>query len=157
MHIRLAAALVLASVLASGCNLLDRFRENGGSPTSPSGTGAAGLQAFAGTWRSAGSTAPATGCGGLTYTVTPVNTSTANVTFAGTCAGSIQVNGTGTGTLRGAALEWSAQGLVVQGNVNCPFSFTNGRAEQDSAGIRVTYGGTVCGIPVSGSEVVARP
>ena len=39
-----------------------------------------------------------------------------------------------------------------------PFSFPNGTATQDpGGGIKVVYAGTVCGIPVSGSEVVEKP
>ena len=48
------------------------------------------------------------------------------------------------------------QGLVAQGGVNCPFTFTNGKATEDAAGIKVVYSGTVCGIPVSGTETVKK-
>ena len=110
-----------------------------------------------GTWSSTTASTPATGCGGLKYTVTPVTAASANVTFAATCAGSIQVNGTGTGAVHGSSLDWSAQGLVSQGGVNCPFTFTNGKAVAEGAGaIKVTYSGTVCGIPVSGTEIVKK-
>jgi len=55
-------------------------------------------------------------------------------------------------------LDWSANGLVGQGGVNCPFTFTNGKATQDStsANVVVTYSGTVCGIPVNGTETVKK-
>ncbi|MEO8077163.1 MAG: hypothetical protein ABI818_12600 [Acidobacteriota bacterium] len=39
---------------------------------------------------------------------------------------------------------------------NLPFSFPNGKATQDAAGIKIVYSGTVCGIPVSGDEVLQR-
>ncbi|HVL65997.1 MAG TPA: hypothetical protein VM364_01915 [Vicinamibacterales bacterium] len=142
----------------AGCSLFDRFKddkEEGGTPTSP-GT-AVSLETFAGTWTSSTASTPATGCGNLTYTVTPVGTNAANVVFAGTCAGSINVSGNGTGKISGSTLQWSAQGLVGQGGVNCPFSFTNGKATKEADGsIKVTYSGTVCGIPVSGTEVVKK-
>jgi hypothetical protein len=92
----------------------------------------------------------------VTYTVTPLSTTAANVTFAGTCAGSIAVTGTGSGKVNGSTLEWAAQGLVAQGGVNCPFTFTNGKATEDAEGIKVVYSGTVCGIPVSGTETVQK-
>jgi hypothetical protein len=78
--------------------------------------------------------------------------------FAGTCGGNIAVNGSGTGSLSGNSLAWAASGLVAQGGVNCPVSFTNGKATPDSTGatIAVTYSGTVCGIPVSGTETVKK-
>ncbi len=148
---------LLATVCAASmaCNALDKL--TGKNPTSPSPT-AASLDAFAGTWASTSAAAPATGCGNLKYTVTPVSATAANVTFAGTCAGSIQVTGTGTGKINGSALDWSAQGLVGQGGTNCPFSFPAGKAtEEAGGGIKVTYAGTVCGIPVSGSEIVKKP
>jgi hypothetical protein len=40
--------------------------------------------------------------------------------------------------------------------VNCPFTFTNGKATEDDVGIKVVYSGTVCGIPVSGTETVKK-
>ncbi len=148
----LAVALCAASL---GCDTLDKL--TGKSPTSPSASKTS-LDAFAGTWASASAAAPATGCGNLQYTVTPVSATAANVTFAGTCASSIQVTGTGTGKVNGSTLEWSAQGLVGQGGTNCPFSFPGGKATEEAAGgIKVTYSGTVCGIPVSGSEIVKKP
>ncbi len=147
-----AAALCAVSL---ACDTLDKL--TGKNPASPSATSAS-LDAFAGTWASTSATAPATGCGNVHYTVTPVSATSANVTFAGTCAGSIQVSGTGTGKVNGSVLDWSAQGLVGQGGTNCPFSFPAGKAtEEASGGIKVAYSGTVCGIPVSGSEIVKKP
>lgn len=154
-HLRITAILALASAAAAGCNLLNKATDST-SPTSPSSS-TVSLEAFAGSWSSATSSTPATGCGNVKYTVTPVSATSANVTFAGTCASSIQLTGTGTGKVNGSALDWSAQGLVSQGGVNCPFTFTNGKAIEDAAGtIKVTYGGTVCGIPVSGTETVKK-
>jgi hypothetical protein len=75
----------------------------------------------------------------------------------GTCAGNISLTGTGAGTLSGSTLDWSASGVVGQGGVNCPFTFTNGTATQDSSGnLVVAYSGTVCAIPVSGTETVKK-
>jgi hypothetical protein len=153
-HSHTLAALAVACALVTGCNLLKK--DSTTTPTSPSTT-TVSLDAFAGTWTSATASTPASGCGTLKYIVTPVSTSSANVTFQATCASSIQVTGTGTGKVNGSALDWSAQGLVSQGGVNCPFTFTNGKAtEETSGGIKVTYSGTVCGIPVSGTEIVKK-
>ena len=148
------AALVLVGLATAGCDLLNKAKDI----TSPSSsTPSASLDSFAGTWSSATASTPATGCGNLKYTVTPVSTTAANVTFAATCASNIQVTGTGTGKVNGSSLDWSAQGLVAQGGVNCPFTFTNGKAVEEVAGsIKVTYSGTVCGIPVSGTETVKK-
>ena len=147
---------MLVGLATAGCDLLNKAKDL----TSPSSTSSssASLESFAGTWSSSTASTPATGCGNVKYTVTPVSTSSANVTFAATCASNIAVTGTGTGKVNGSALDWSAQGLVAQGGVNCPFTFTNGKAVEDAAGtsIKVTYSGTVCGIPVSGTETVKK-
>lgn len=150
-----ALTLTAACLLAAACDTLDKL--TGKNPASPSPS-AASMDAFAGTWASTSAGSPATGCGNVKYTVTPVSATSANVTFSGTCASSIQVNGTGTGKVNGSTLEWSAQGLVGQGGTNCPFSFPGGKASEEAGGgIKITYAGTVCGIPVSGTEVVRKP
>ena len=150
------AAFGAACLLTAACDSLDKL--TGKNPESPSPAGAA-LSDFAGTWVTSGTTFPAAGCGGLKYTVTPVTGTSANVTFNATCAGNIQVNGTGSGTVSGSTLGWNAQGTVTQGTLSCPFTFTNGKTTQDTAsgGVHIVYSGTVCGIPVSGDEILKKP
>ena len=151
--------LLLALVVSAGCDLPflgGKDKEESPNPTGPTGP-TASMDAFAGTWSSINASNPATGCGNLKYTVTPTTTSSANVTFSGTCAGNIAVTGSGAGTLAGDTISWNANGLVGQGGVNCPFTFTNSRATLGADGqITVNYTGTVCGIPVSGTEVVKK-
>ena len=148
------AALVLACALAAGCDLLGKKKAD--TPTSP--TSNTSIDKFAGTWQSVAASSPATGCGNLKYTVTPTTTSNANVSFTATCASNITVTGSGAGTLSGSAINWSANGLVAQGGVNCPFTFTNSKAtiDETSKQIAVVYSGSVCGIPVSGTETVKK-
>lgn len=159
MKSRLAAACVLACVFSAGCNipfLGGKDKDKTTSPTGPTGP-TTSMDAFAGTWSSITVANPATGCGNLKYTVTPTTTSTANVTFSATCASNISVTGSGAGTLSADTITWSANGLVGQGGVNCPFTFTNSRATLGADGqIAVNYTGTVCGIPVSGTETVRK-
>ena len=153
-HSRLVAGLAVVCALTAGCNLIDKLK--GKDPTAPSSTSAS-LGDFAGTWVTSSSSLPATSCGGVKYTVTPINETSANVTFGGTCAGNIEVTGTGTGTVSGTTLGWNAQGTVTQGSLSCPFNFTNGKAMPESTGgIRIVYNGTVCGIPVTGDEVLKK-
>jgi hypothetical protein len=155
-YLRQSIALFALCSILGGCGMLDRLKDDDdGSPTAPGGT-AVSLNLFAGTWSSETASTPASGCGNLTYTVTPVSSTSANVTFDAICAGSIAVAGTGTGKVNGSALDWTAQGLVAQGGVNCPFTFTNGKATEEAGGIKVVYTGTVCGIPVSGTETVKK-
>jgi hypothetical protein len=152
---RVLGVIAAACVIMAGCNALDKL--TGKDPTSPS-PATASMDVFAGSWASTTSATPATACGNVHYTVTPVSATTANIAFSATCAGTIQVTGNGTGTVNGSTLEWDAQGLVGQGGTNCPFSFPNGKAtEETGGGIKILYAGTVCGIPVSGTEVVKKP
>jgi hypothetical protein len=161
MKLRTAAAVfALACALTTGCDLLSQ-KDKASTPTSPTTpttpAPSAGVEAFAGTWASITPSTPPTGCGNLKYTVTPTTASSANVTFAATCAGNINVTGSGAGTLTGSTINWSASGLVGQGGVNCPFTFTNSKATMDASNqIVVNYTGTVCGIPVSGTETVKK-
>jgi hypothetical protein len=152
-----AAAFAMACTLTTGCDLLSK-KDTTGTPTSPtSPTPATTLDAFAGTWASITPSTPPTGCGNLRYTVTPTGATTANVTFTATCAGNITVTGSGSGTLSGSTINWTASGLVGQGGVNCPFTFTNSKATLDATNqIVVNYTGTICGIPVSGSETAKK-
>jgi len=150
-----ATACVLACALTAGCDLLSKNQTGTPNPTSPSPTTT--VDAFAGTWSSVTPSTPPTGCGNAKYTVTPTSTTSANVVFSATCAGNINLTGSGTGTLSGSAINWGATGLVGQGGVNCPFTFTNSTATMDaSGGVVVNYTGTVCGIPVSGTETVKK-
>jgi len=150
-----AAALVVACALAAGCDLLNKKNATTDSPTSPSPT--TSIDAFAGTWQSVTATTPPTGCGNLKYTVTPTTATSANVSFTATCASNITVTGSGAGTLSGSAITWSATGLVGQGGVNCPFNFPSNKSTLGADNqIVVSYAGTVCGIPVSGSETVKK-
>ena len=151
---RFLAALVAVCLLTTGCDQIEKLM--GKNPTSPSGTSAS-LGDFTGTWATTSSTVSAASCGNVKYTVTPVSDTSANVTFSGTCAGNTQVGGSGTGTMSGSTLNWNAQGTVTQGSLTCPFNFTNGTATQEaSGGVRIVYSGTVCGIPVSGDEVLKK-
>ena len=150
----LAVAVAIACVLSTGCDLFGKKSTD--TPTGP--TAGASLDSFAGTWQSVTASTPATGCGNFKYTVTPTTTSNANVSFTATCASNINVSGSGTGTLSGSAIAWTASGLVAQGGVNCPFTFSNSKATLDDTNkqVIVTYSGTVCGIPVSGTENVKK-
>ena len=146
--LRSISALALACAAATGCDALKKTT----SPTTPD----VSINAFAGTWVTSRSSLPAASCGAVTYTVKPVTASSATITFNATCASTIQINGSGAGTVNGTTLDWNAQGTVAQGTLSCPFTFANGQAAQNPAGVRIVYSGTVCGIPVSGDEVLKK-
>ena len=152
---RLALGAIIALLAAGGCDLFNN--ESKSSPTSPSST-TGSLEPFVGSFTSSSAAAPGpTSCNNVRYVVTPTSLTSATVTFSATCATNILVNGNGSGTLSGSTLNWNAQGTVTQGAITCPFSFTNGTATLEGTGsVRINYSGTVCGISVSGSEVVRK-
>jgi hypothetical protein len=150
------AALALTFAFTSGCDYFNN-KDEGGNPGSPT-TG--NLDPFVGTFSSASTGTPTpTSCSNLKYTVTPSGTNSATVTFSATCASNITVNGTGSGTVNGTTLNWNSQGTVSQGGLTCPFTFPNGSntaVPDGTNGVKVNYAGTVCGIPISGSEVLKK-
>jgi hypothetical protein len=161
MKSRTAAFILLVTLGAAGCDLLTHNKNKDDSsssstPTSPSGP-TVPVDAFAGTWSSVTASTPPSGCGNVKYTVTPTGTSSANMSFTATCAGNITLTGSGSGTLSGSTITWSSSGLVGQGGVNCPFTFPSNKSTMGADNqISVTYSGTVCGIPVSGTETVKK-
>jgi hypothetical protein len=46
--------------------------------------------------------------------------------------------------------------MATQGTTSCPFSVTGTGTFQGTSNILVTYAGTVCSLPVSGSETITR-
>ena len=150
----LALGTIVAVLATGGCDLLDKLK---GSPASPS-PATTSLDPFVGSFTSTSTAAPGpTSCGNVRYVVTPTSTTSATITFSAMCATSIELTGNGTGTLSGSTLGWNAQGSVSQGGITCPFSFSNGTATPEgTGGLRVNYSGSVCGISVSGSEVVRK-
>ena len=153
------AALAVTLTLTSGCEFLNGNKESS-TPTNPSPGGSGSLDPFVGTFTAAATGAPsATSCNNLRYTVTPTSATTANVTFSATCASNVTINGSGTGSLNGTTLNWNAQGTVSQGTLTCPFVFpagSNTAVQEGTNAVRINYSGTICGIPVTGSEVVRK-
>jgi hypothetical protein len=146
---RAAPVAVVACLMGAGCAVSD-------SGVSPTGS-AAVLEALAGAWTlGSSSTALPAGCTALDYTVTKAaDGNSAAVAFKGACAG-IEGSGSGTGTVSGSTLKWTAEGTATRSGVTCPFNFTDGTAAAEGNGVRVTFAGTVCGLPVSGSELLRR-
>ncbi|MBI2834562.1 MAG: hypothetical protein HYX76_09085 [Acidobacteria bacterium] len=154
--IALAGAAALVAT-AAAC-AFDRGQN--GSPTSPSGISA---QAFEGTWSSSAATGlpPLGSCNNLQYTVTSANpaTKTMSVTFTASCGGGVTLSGSGTGTMaNNGTVNWSASGTATgPGSTSCPFSLTGTAVMQGPKTVVVTYSGTTCFGPVSGSETLTKP
>jgi hypothetical protein len=143
------AALLLAAVGVSGCEFLDN------DVTTPGG----GTQAFNGTWASTSSstTVSPSACGNLQWQITEITATTASGTFTATCAGGVRVTGNAAGTLTGTTLNWTASGTAAPSQgPSCPFTLTGTAVPESATAIRVHYSGTVCGIVVSGSEVMQK-
>ncbi len=132
-----------------------------GSTVSPTAaTPSVTLDSFIGTWTSASGNDGITpnACSALKYDINKTQDSrSATVNFNATCAGFV-IAGTGAGTLAGSTLTWSTNGTISQnGSQFCAFDFKNNTATPEGTnGIRINYAGTVCGVPVSGSQVVYR-
>jgi len=146
MH-RFAPLALAVCLFAAGCSV--------SNSTSPSGS--AVLDALAGTWALGSATgAPPNRCTSLDYTIAKSSdASSGTVAFSGVCAG-VEGTGTGKATVSGSTVNWTAEGTATRSGLTCPFNFTQGTAALEGSGVRVTYVGTVCGLPVSGSELLQR-
>ena len=153
----LPLAIACACLVATSCSLLDKLdkKDSSSSPTPTSPSPTVGMGTFAGTWSSVSASTPATGCGNVQYTVTPASSSTATVSFVATCGGNINVNGAGTGSISGldARLVGQRAGEPGRGQLSV-HPHQRHRDTGLDGNVAIHYGGTVCGIPVSGTETV---
>jgi hypothetical protein len=128
------------------------------SPASPSSLPVT-TETFVGAWTSASSAAavPIAACSRFDYTVDRLSNTTVNLKVAATCA-SVTIDASGSGTITASALNWTARGTATGASgAECTFSFADSSATPLNDGtIRIDYKGKVCGVPVSGSEVVRK-
>jgi hypothetical protein len=129
--------------VAAAC---DRARD--ASPAAPSTT--SGIELFAGTWTSLPGAAIGV-CSSWSYAVTPTGPSTGTITYTATCAG-VPITGSGSGTVTNQTLNWTANGTAG----SCPFNLAGTSVAESSSTSKVTYAGTVCGAPVSGTDTLRR-
>ena len=135
--------LTLTLFAASACT--------NGTPSAPSTAGGDVLSAMSGTWRST-ATAVAGICTVTNYTVTPTGANTATISYSATCAG-VPVSGTGSGTMNGTTFNWTTSGFATS---SCSLSLNGTAVPSGTSDLTVAYGGVVCGVPVSGSEILHR-
>jgi hypothetical protein len=85
------------------------------------------------------------------------DTRSATVVFAARCANA-RIRGVGAGVLSEGILHWRAQGVVaLASGEKCRFTFVEGnKAVRAPEGLKVHYNGTVCAVPVSGTQLVKR-
>jgi hypothetical protein len=154
--------VVAAGVLGSGC-----AASSATSPTSPSAPAAQTSGSLtigslsAGTWGSfAADPAPGSfnlnpgSCGNFKWSVTSLTAVSAAGTFSADCGGGLSLAGSATASLSGTSAVWSANGNVT-GSTTCSFG-VNGTAALENGGVRVTYNATVCGVTITGSELLKK-
>jgi len=152
--------VLAVGVLASGCAA--------SSPTSPSTTNSTLTSAAltigslsTGTWGSLAADPLPGGillnpgsCGNFKWSVTSLTLVNAAGTFSADCGGGLSLAGNATASLNGSSAVWGATGDVT-GSTTCKFVVT-GTAALENGGVRVTYNATVCGVSITGSELLKK-
>jgi hypothetical protein len=149
-------ALILALAVGStACYGLENLM--GKSPTGPSDDSTA-VRSYIGTWTGPAATSfpTAQSCGGLQWKITSQTGTQIGGDFSATCSGGITLAGTVVATHGDTAIPWATSGAATQGTTSCPFTMTGTGTFQGTSNILVTYTGTSCLGPVSGSETITR-
>jgi hypothetical protein len=150
------ALILIASLAATACFGLDQLL--GKSPTNPSSTSSTTVRSYLGTWIGPTITSyPTTqSCGNMQWKITSQSGAQIGGDFQATCASGTALAGTVVATHSDTTIPWAASGTATQGATTCPFSLTGAGTFQGTSNILVTYAGTVCSLPVSGSETITR-
>ena len=149
IRLPLVVSLVMA---ASGSSCLDKIKNvaTGPSPT------AVTTAAFGGSWTSVAVSTASQTCTNFQWAVTDISASGVSGTFSAVCYGTVQVSGTAAGALDGTRLNWTATGTGIANGSSCPVALA-GAATLEGTQVRVTYTGTTCLGPVSGTELLRKP
>ena len=149
--LRTALVLVLA-VSSAAC--IDMFKNIFTSPTEPSKSSE--IRSYLGTWAGPAITPVAQSCGSMLWKITSQTGGQASGEFSAACADGVSLAGTMTATHGETSIPWAATGTATKGEVTCPFSMTGTGTFQGTSNIVVSYSGTSCIGPVSGSETIKR-
>jgi hypothetical protein len=147
------ALIVGLAVSSAGCGL-DKIKDWVTSPTSPTEPGA--IRSYLGTWAGPTVTPAAQSCGGLQWKITSQAGSQASGDFAAACADGVNLAGTVTATHSDTTIPWAATGTATKEATTCPFSMTGTGTFQGTSNIALSYSGTSCLGPLSGSETIKR-
>jgi hypothetical protein len=151
----LRSALILTCALASTACGMDMFKNIFKSPTEPSSS--SDVRSYLGTWTSTATAAPVgQTCSGLLWKITAQTGGQASGDFSATCGDGVTLAGTMTATHGDTSIPWAATGTATKGSAACPFSMTGTGTFQGTSNILVSYAGTSCNGPVSGSETIKR-
>ena len=152
--LRTALVIALAST-STACLGLDSIKNLFSSPTGPdSNTGE--VRSYIGTWNGSAVAPAAQSCSGLQWKITSQSGSQASGDFTATCSDGVTLAGTMTATHGDTTIPWAATGTASKGGVTCPFNLTGSGTFQGTSNIVVTYSGTSCNGPVSGTETIKR-
>jgi hypothetical protein len=153
MKLRGILCIVALALTSTAC--LDMFKNIFNSPSAPSdATG--GVRSYLGTWSGPTAAPVAQSCGGLQWKITSQTGSQASGDFSATCAEGVTLAGTVTATHSETAIPWAATGTATKASATCPFNMTGSGTFQGTSNILVSYAGTSCYGPVSGSETIKR-
>jgi hypothetical protein len=150
----LRTAIVLALAIGSTA-CFDMFKNIFDSPTSPSDA-EEGVRSYLGTWNGPTAAPAAQSCGGLAWKITSQTGNQASGEFGATCADGVSLAGTVTATHSATTIPWAATGTATKGGTSCPFTMTGTGTFQGTSHILLTYSGTSCNGPVSGTETITR-
>jgi len=147
------ALIVTLAVFSAACSQL--VKSIFSSPTEPSASG--DVRSYLGTWTGVTAAAPvAQSCGGLQWKITSQTGGQAGGDFSAACADEVSLVGTMTATHGETSIPWAATGMATKGTATCPFSMTGIGTFQGTSNILVSYAGTSCNGPVSGTETIKR-
>lgn len=153
MNLPRTALVLMLAVGSTAC--FDMVKNLFSSPTSPTDTNGA-VRSYLGTWNGPTVTPAAQSCGGLQWNITSQSGSQASGDFSATCADGVALTGTVIATHNETTIPWAATGTATKGTTTCPFSMTGTGTFQGTSNIVITYAGTSCNGPLSGSETIKR-
>ncbi|MCX6549879.1 MAG: hypothetical protein NTY02_02530 [Acidobacteria bacterium] len=145
-------ALVSAIAVATAC--VEYKQSSPASPTEVAKVLTSGSWSSA-TAASASSFSPST-CGNFEWSIASLTTTSASGTFKAVCGGGMVLQGNAEGVLNGLTATITANGTATSTGVSCPFTLNATAVPQSTTAVKVTYTGTVCGVAVSGSEVLTK-
>lgn len=151
---RMAVATALALAVGTTAACVETRHEG---PTSPTQVLAV---LSAGNWSSS-TTAVASAldpksCGNLEWKITSLTDTSASGTFKAVCGGGLTLEGSAEGKLNGMAADLQASGTVGGAGMACSFSLVGTAVPEGLDRVRITYSGSTCLGPVSGSEVIRK-
>jgi hypothetical protein len=155
MRVLQLVSIMVVALAATGCYGLDNLFNK--LPTGASDTSSS-TRSYLGTWSGPSGAAPAAQtCNGVQWKIASQTGTQITGEFTATCAGGIALAGTVLATVADATtIPWAASGTATQGTTSCTFTLTGTGTFQGTSNILISYSGTACGLPVSGSETIKR-